>query len=94
MNSKFWQAVRAAFKFQATTQRPTPLSQQSQPPQLSKRPVLDRDEAVRRINLLAGRDLRPLANELGVTVWKAGRKNKGWAGHVLERYLGLAQIVA
>jgi len=53
--------------------------------------VLDRDEAVRRINLLAGRDLRPLADELGVTVWKAGRKNKGWAGHVLERYLGLAQ---
>ncbi|HEV7902653.1 MAG TPA: MvaI/BcnI family restriction endonuclease [Pyrinomonadaceae bacterium] len=91
MNSKFWQAVRAAFKSQATAQQPTPLSQQSQPPQLSKRPVLDRDEAVRRINLLAGRDLRPLADELGVTVWKAGRKNKGWAGHVLERYLGLAQ---
>ncbi len=46
---------------------------------------------MRRINLLAGRDLRPLADELGVTVWKEGRKNKGWAGHVLERYLGLAQ---
>jgi len=24
-----------------------------------------------------------------VTVWKDGRLNKGWAGHVLERYLGL-----
>ncbi|HEY9404028.1 MAG TPA: MvaI/BcnI family restriction endonuclease, partial [Pyrinomonadaceae bacterium] len=55
------------------------------------RPALTRDEAVRRINLLAGRDLRALADELGVTVWKAGRKNKGWAGHTLERYLGLAQ---
>jgi len=61
------------------------------PPALSQRPVLGRDEAVRRINLIAGRDLRPLADELGVTVWKAGRKNKGWAGHTLERYLGLAQ---
>ena len=88
MNSNFWRAVRAAFNFQEARQKPTPprLS-----PPLSKRPVLDRDEAVRRINLLAGRDLRPLADEFGVTVWKAGRKNKGWAGHVLERYLGLAQ---
>lgn len=82
MNSSFWKIVRAAFNFQEAKQTP---------PQLSKRPVLDRDEAVRRINLLAGRDLRPLADEFGVTVWKAGRKNKGWAGHVLERYLGLAQ---
>jgi DNA mismatch repair protein MutH len=90
MNSNFWQALRAAFKFQEARQEITPLSQHAQP-QLSKRPVLDRDEAVRRINLLAGRDLRPLADEFGVTVWKAGRKNKGWAGHVLERYLGLAQ---
>jgi DNA mismatch repair protein MutH len=90
MNSNFWQAVRAAFNFQEAKQKPTP-SPHSSPQQLSKRVVLDRDEAVRRINLLAGRDLRPLADELGVTVWKDGRKNKGWAGHVLERYLGLAQ---
>lgn len=88
MNSQFWQAVRAAFKFQETTGTPR---QQHPQPQLSKRPVLSRDEAVRRINLLAGRDLRALADTLGVTVWKAGRKNKGWAGHTLERYLGLAQ---
>jgi DNA mismatch repair protein MutH len=87
MNSTFWKAVRAAFNFQETKGTPQPKQQ----PQLSKRPVLDRDEAVRRINLLAGRDLRALADEFGVTVWKAGRKNKGWAGHVLERYLGLAQ---
>jgi DNA mismatch repair protein MutH len=84
MNSRFWQTIRAAFNFQET-KRTAP------PPALSARPVLARDEAVRRINLLAGRDLRALADELGVTVWKAGRKNKGWAGHTLERYLGLAQ---
>jgi DNA mismatch repair protein MutH len=52
---------------------------------------LDRKEALRRINLLAGKDLRPLANQFGITVWKNGRKNKGWAGQVIERYLGLAQ---
>lgn len=90
MNSNFWRAIRAAFNFQDPEQKPPPHTPTSPSP-LSKRPVLDRDEAVRRINLLAGRDLRPLAEEFGVTVWKAGRKNKGWAGHVLERYLGLAQ---
>lgn len=89
MNSNFWRAIRAAFNFQEARQKSSTLPSQQQ--QLSKRPVLDRDEAVRRINLLAGRDLRPLADEFGVTVWKEGRKNKGWAGHVLERYLGLAQ---
>lgn len=90
MNSNFWRAIRAAFNFQAASKRSTPQAPQAQP-QLSKRLVLDRDEAVRRINLLAGRDLRPLADELGVTIWKEGRKNKGWAGQTLERYLGLAQ---
>jgi DNA mismatch repair protein MutH len=92
MNSNFWRALRAAFNFREAGEKSTPTqTTHSPPPQLSKRPALDRDEAVRRINLLAGRDLRPLADEFGVTVWKAGRKNKGWAGHVLERYLGLAQ---
>jgi DNA mismatch repair protein MutH len=52
---------------------------------------LDRKEAVRRLNLLAGGDLRPMADEYGIQVWKNGRKNKGWAGLVLERYLGLRQ---
>ncbi|HZH89571.1 MAG TPA: MvaI/BcnI family restriction endonuclease [Pyrinomonadaceae bacterium] len=83
MTSRFLEIIRAAFDVQET--------KRAMPPALSQRPVLGRDEAVRRINLIAGRDLRPLADELGVTVWKAGRKNKGWAGHTLERYLGLAQ---
>lgn len=90
MNSNFWRALRAAFNFQEARPKPSP-RRPSASERLSRRPVLDRDEAVRRINLLAGRDLRALADEFGVTVWKDGRKNKGWAGHVLERYLGLAQ---
>jgi DNA mismatch repair protein MutH len=52
---------------------------------------LDRDEAVRRINLLAGKDLRPMADQYGILVWKNGRENKGWAGLVIEHYLGLPQ---
>ncbi|HEV2884940.1 MAG TPA: MvaI/BcnI family restriction endonuclease [Pyrinomonadaceae bacterium] len=51
--------------------------------------TLIRSEALRRIRLLSGKDLRPMADAFGITVWKNGRKNKGWAGHVIERYLGL-----
>jgi DNA mismatch repair protein MutH len=50
---------------------------------------MDRDEAVTRLKKLEGRDLRALADKYQVTVWKEGKKNKGWAGHVLERHLGL-----
>jgi DNA mismatch repair protein MutH len=53
--------------------------------------ALDRHEAVRRLNLLAGKDLRPMADEYGIHVWKNGHENKGWAGLVIERYLGLPQ---
>lgn len=53
--------------------------------------TLQRAEALRRIRLLSGTDLRPLADKYHVTVWKNGRKNKGWAGQVLEQYLGLPQ---
>jgi DNA mismatch repair protein MutH len=53
--------------------------------------TLPRAEALRRIRLLSGKDLRPLADQYRVTVWKNGRKNKGWAGQVIERYLGLPQ---
>jgi DNA mismatch repair endonuclease MutH len=52
---------------------------------------LPRAEALRRIRLLSGKDLRALAGQYGITVWKNGKKNKGWAGHVIERYLGLPQ---
>lgn len=53
--------------------------------------ALPRAKALRQIRLLSGKDLRPLADQLGVTVWKDGHKNKGWAGQVIERYLGLPQ---
>jgi DNA mismatch repair protein MutH len=52
---------------------------------------LDRHEAMRRLNLLAGKDLRPMADRYGISVWKNGHENKGWAGLVIERYLGLPQ---
>ena len=52
---------------------------------------ISRAEALRRIKLLSGKDLRPMAEQFGITVWKNGKKNKGWAGHVIERYLGLRQ---
>jgi len=52
---------------------------------------MTRDEAIARLMQLVGKDLRPLAEEYHVTVWKNGRKNKGWAGDVLERHLGLAK---
>ncbi|MEW6654272.1 MAG: MvaI/BcnI family restriction endonuclease [Bacteroidota bacterium] len=50
---------------------------------------MERTEAIRNINKIVGRDLRELASNYNVTVFKEGKKNKGWAGHVIERYLGL-----
>ena len=50
---------------------------------------MTRDEAIAKLRPLLGRDLRPLADEHRVTVWKNNRKNKGWAGEVIERFLGL-----
>lgn len=51
---------------------------------------MERLEAKAKISQLIGTDLRPLADKLQVTVKKEdGKINKGWAGHVIERYLGL-----
>jgi len=50
---------------------------------------MERADAISRLKELEGRDLVPLAKQYKVTVWKADKKNKGWAGHVIERYLGL-----
>ncbi len=50
---------------------------------------MERAEAIERIQPLIGKDLRVLADELDVTVWKDGKLNKGWVGHTLERYLGI-----
>src|SRR4051812_17680091 len=53
--------------------------------------TLNRREAVSRIILLAGRDLREMADGFKIPVWKDGHENKGWAGLVIEHYLGLPQ---
>lgn len=50
---------------------------------------MERSGAIRRLKKLEGQDLRKLADRYDVTVWKKGKLNKGWAGHVIERYLGL-----
>lgn len=51
---------------------------------------MEREEAIERLKRLVGQDLVPLARKYEVTIWKSpGKKNKGWAGHVIERYLGL-----
>ena len=50
---------------------------------------MERTEAIKKINELVGQDLRLLANKYGITVFKNDKKNKGWAGHVVERCLGL-----
>jgi len=50
---------------------------------------MEREGALRRLKLIQGQDLVPLAHKYGVTIWKDGKKNKGWAGHTLERYLGI-----
>lgn len=52
---------------------------------------MDRKDALQKLSLIKGQDLRKLAQDYEVTVFKDGKKNKGWAGHVIERYLGLPQ---
>ncbi len=52
---------------------------------------MTRDEAIARLQPSLGKDLRKIADEQGVTVWKDGKKNKGWAGMVVERLLGHPQ---
>jgi len=52
---------------------------------------MERVEAIEKLRKLVGEDLRPLADLHKVTVWsEAGKKNKGWAGQTIERFLGLA----
>lgn len=51
--------------------------------------VITREQAVAELRKIIGKDLRQMADKYGVTVFKNGRLNKGWAGHVLEHYLGL-----
>ncbi|MGH2270878.1 MutH/Sau3AI family endonuclease [Anaerohalosphaeraceae bacterium U12dextr] len=50
---------------------------------------MERTVAIQKLQQIIGQDLRKLATKFGVTVFRDGKKNKGWAGHVIERYLGL-----
>jgi len=50
---------------------------------------MEREEAVKKIQEFIGKDLRKFADDYGITVFREGKKNKGWAGHVIERFLGL-----
>ena len=50
---------------------------------------MERQEALLRLSELIGKDLRLLADKYEVTVFREGRRNKGWAGHVLEHHLNL-----
>ncbi len=51
---------------------------------------MERNQALEKLKLLAGRNLHELAKEYEITVRSAtGTVNKGWAGHVCERYLGI-----
>jgi DNA mismatch repair protein MutH len=51
---------------------------------------MERVDAIEKLKLLIGEDLHALAREFEVTVIGAsGKVNKGWAGHVCERYLGI-----
>jgi|HubBroStandDraft_6_1064221.scaffolds.fasta_scaffold12729_2 DNA mismatch repair protein MutH len=61
---------------------------------------MERTEAISKLNKLIGTDLRALADRLNVPVRRPfevagqettyGKTNKGWAGHTIERFLGLA----
>lgn len=50
---------------------------------------ITRFEATQELQKLIGQDLRQLADNLGITVFKEGKFNKGWAGLTLERALGI-----
>ena len=52
---------------------------------------MERQEAIEKLSMIIGRDLRELADEYEVTVFKEnGGTNKGWAGQVIEKYLGFS----
>jgi DNA mismatch repair protein MutH len=51
---------------------------------------MERNEAMARLNELVGRDVHGLAKKYDIQVRNAGGNvNKGWAGHVFEKHLGL-----
>jgi DNA mismatch repair protein MutH len=51
---------------------------------------MEREIALKKLKELEGRNLHDLAKEYQITVvTESGKVNKGWAGHVCERHLGI-----
>lgn len=51
---------------------------------------MEREEALKRLNELVGREVHELAAHHRIPLRGAsGKVNKGWAGHAFERHLGL-----
>ena len=50
---------------------------------------MERLKAIELLQKIKGEDLRELASKYEVTVFKGDKKNKGWAGHTIEHFLGL-----
>jgi DNA mismatch repair protein MutH len=51
---------------------------------------VERKEAISKLKRIEGIELHNLAEKNQVTIRTAeGRVNKGWAGHTIERFLGL-----
>ena len=51
---------------------------------------MEKEDAMVALYALVGQDLRQVAAQHEITVWTdKGKMNKGWAGHAVERYLGL-----
>ena len=52
---------------------------------------MNRDDAIKKLWELEGKNLHELATKYEVTFMnESGKINKGWAGHVCERHLGIA----
>jgi DNA mismatch repair protein MutH len=51
--------------------------------------IITRKKAIENLEKYKGQNLRALADNYNITVFKDGKQNKGWKGHVLERLAGL-----
>lgn len=52
---------------------------------------MQREEALRKLRQMLDHDLVALAAQHGVRIWHGDKKDKGWAGRVIEACLGLPQ---
>lgn len=50
---------------------------------------MEQQDAITKMQTLLGKDLVPLAERYDVTIWRDGKKNNRWAGHTIERHLGI-----